>query len=80
MSDNQWYVAVDGKSIGPMSETELIEAFRTGQYGPDHHVFREGMKGWIPAHGAEEFKDALPPRASTPPPPAMGNGERSRLL
>jgi uncharacterized protein (TIGR00266 family) len=69
MTDKQWYVAVDGQSTGPMSEAELKEALRAGRYGPEHHVFTEGMKGWVPASSVAELADALPSRPSTPPPP-----------
>jgi uncharacterized protein (TIGR00266 family) len=67
MSD-KWYVAVDGKSHGPMSEQELVEAFRSGTYHAEDHVFKEGMRGWVPAAGREEFQDAV--GAVPPPPPA----------
>jgi uncharacterized protein (TIGR00266 family) len=74
MAEKQWYVAVDGKSIGPMTEGELKEAIRAGTYGADHHVFSEGMKGWIPAHSAPEFREVAPPRRSVPPPPPRPGG------
>ena len=60
MADKQWYVAVDGKSIGPMSEGELKDAIRAGTYGADHHVFSEGMKGWVPVHSVSDFHDVAP--------------------
>ncbi len=70
MSDKQWYVAVDGKSIGPMSFSELEAAFRSGTYGPQHHVFTQGMKGWVPARGVPELEGVVsttPPAAPRPP-------------
>jgi len=66
MSEKQWYVAVDGKSYGPMTDDDLCEAFRVGTYRAEHHVFTEGMKGWVPAGSVAEFKESL----STAPPPA----------
>ena len=56
MGDKQWFVAVDGKSVGPMTETELIDGLRTGRYTVDTHVFTEGMAGWVPAGTIEELK------------------------
>jgi uncharacterized protein (TIGR00266 family) len=67
MSEKQWYVAVDGQSIGPMSEAEMVEAFRTGEYSADHHVYTEGMKGWVPARGVPELSGVV---SSAAPPPA----------
>jgi uncharacterized protein (TIGR00266 family) len=65
MTDKQWYVAVDGNSIGPMTQSELEAAFQAGTYGPQHHVFSQGMKGWVPAGSVPEFQDVA---AATPPP------------
>jgi uncharacterized protein (TIGR00266 family) len=73
MSDKQWYVAVNGESFGPFSETDLIGRFQAGTYNRNHHVFTEGMKGWVPAHAVDELKNALG-AAPAPPPPAPRGG------
>ena len=57
MSDKQWYVAVDGQSYGPFGSDELRGKFQAGEYQAQHHVFTEGMPGWIPAETVDEFKD-----------------------
>jgi uncharacterized protein (TIGR00266 family) len=72
MSDKQWYVAVDGESFGPFSEAELIGKFKGGTYNRNHHVFTEGMKGWVPAHGVDEFKGAFGTAPAPPPPAPLG--------
>ncbi|MGD8440837.1 MAG: TIGR00266 family protein [Holophagae bacterium] len=69
MSDKQWYVAVDGNSFGPFPEHELRAKFTAGEYTGEHHVFTEGMRGWVPARTVDEFKD-LAGAAPAPPPPA----------
>ena len=71
MGDKQWFVAVDGKSVGPMTETELIDGLRAGRYTVDTHVFTEGMAGWVPAGSIEELKGHAP---ATPPPVPAGSG------
>ena len=65
MSEKQWFIAVDGSSVGPLQESEMIEAFRSGSYGPEHHVWTEGMDGWLPARAVPILREV----ASTPPPP-----------
>jgi uncharacterized protein (TIGR00266 family) len=65
MTEKQWYVAVDGKSIGPMGQAELEQALRDGTYGPQNHVFTQGMKGWVPTTSVPEFQSVVP--ASPPP-------------
>jgi uncharacterized protein (TIGR00266 family) len=48
-----------------MSQAELEQAFRDGTYGPQHHVFTQGMKGWVPPTSVPEFQSVVP--ASPPP-------------
>ena len=38
MSDAMWYVAVDGQTVGPMSEAELVDALQAGSYGPNTDI------------------------------------------
>ncbi len=64
MGDKHWYIAVDGNSIGPLQESEIVEAFRAGTYGPQSHVWTEGMDGWRPAGSVQVFREVV----STPPP------------
>ena len=71
MGDKQWFVAVDGKSVGPMTETELIDGLRAGRSTVDTHVFTEGMAGWVPAGSVEELEGQAP---ATPPPVPTGTG------
>jgi uncharacterized protein (TIGR00266 family) len=51
-----------------MNLDELKQGFRSGQYGTQHHVFTEGMKGWVPAGSAPELGDVL---SSPQPPPTI---------
>jgi uncharacterized protein (TIGR00266 family) len=69
----QWYVAVDGQSHGPFGEDELRAKFNTGEYKTEHHVFTEGMRGWVPARSVDEFKD-IAGAAPAPPPPVPRTG------
>jgi len=65
MSEKKWFIAVDGNSVGPLGENELIEAFRSGAYGPEHQVWSEGMDGWKAARAIPQFREFL----SAPPAP-----------
>ncbi len=72
MTEKQWYVARDGKSIGPMSQSELEEALRSGRYTARDHVFTEGMTDWVPAGQVPELEGAAPvatPAIPAPPRP-----------
>jgi len=72
MSEKQWYVAQGGSSIGPMSESDLLNGFRRGTYNMTDHVFTEGMSGWQPANQVPEIASAAPKPASPPPMPRGG--------
>ncbi len=68
MSEKKWFIAVDGNSVGPLGENELIDALRSGTYGPEHQVWSEGMDGWQAARAIPQFREFL----SAPPPPPKG--------
>lgn len=57
MSDSeQWYMAVGGHHIGPMSAEEMISNIETGNLQSSSFVFTQGMKNWIRAGDVELFK------------------------
>ena len=70
MSDNMWYVAVDGQTVGPMSEAELVDALQAGSYSVSTQVYCEGVTEWAPASTVAALKDHAPP----PPPPTQQAG------
>ena len=70
MSDAMWYVAVDGQTVGPMSEAELVDALQAGSYGPNTQVYCEGVTDWAPAHTVAELTSHVAP----PPPPTRQRG------
>ena len=70
MNDRMWYVAVDGQSVGPMSEAELIDALQARSYGPDTQVYCEGVTDWAPANTVGVLSAHTPP----PPPPSQRAG------
>ncbi len=70
MSDRMWYVAVDGQSIGPMSEAELVDALQAGSYAPDVQVYCQGVTEWAAANTVPALSEHSPP----PPPPTARRG------
>ena len=70
MSDSMWYVAVDGQTVGPMSEAELVDALQAGTYGPNTQVYCEGVTEWAPANTVPVLASHAPP----PPPPTQRHG------
>ena len=66
-----WHVAVDGKSIGPISTVQLSAALASGEYPGTTLVWREGFADWQPAVEVQELNN--PASAVTPPPVAGGH-------
>lgn len=43
-----WFVGIDGKSIGPLSETEIIRMLLSKDLNKDSLVWTYGMTSWKP--------------------------------
>jgi len=70
MSDAMWYVAVDGQTVGPLSEAELVDALQAGTYAPNTQVYCEGVTDWAPASTVGDLTAHVAP----PPPPTRRPG------
>ena len=57
MSDDQWFMAIGGHQVGPVSRDDVVTNLRNGTIDGNTLVFTEGMKNWTP------LKD-VPPLAS----------------
>ena len=61
----EWYYAIDGDRLGPVSSGELKQLAASGEITPDDLIWRDGMPEWTPARKVKGlFADAAPP----PPP------------
>ena len=56
-----YYVAKDGKPIGPFNITKLSEMITLGELLPDSFVWKQGMETWVKANTVEELKGLFPP-------------------
>ncbi len=65
-----WYVAANGKSIGPFSTAQLTASIASGQYSPATLVWREGFADWQPISEIPELNN--PAAAQGNPPPVSG--------
>jgi uncharacterized protein (TIGR00266 family) len=69
----QWYMAIGGHQVGPVTQDEIIANLRNGSIDAATLVFTTGMANWQPVREVPAFAPflgaALP--ASVPPPPAL---------
>ena len=64
----QWYMAVGGHQVGPVSEDEIRQNLQNGTIDASTLLFAEGMANWTPLQEVAEFSGTSAPRAITPPP------------
>ncbi len=81
MAEAQWYMAIGGQQVGPVSEQDVVNAIRSGSADVATLVFTSGMDNWTPLGQVDKFKAhvkaSAPPPIAAPPPPRAG-GARTR--
>jgi uncharacterized protein (TIGR00266 family) len=76
MSQQQWYMAIGGHQVGPVSQDDVITNLRNGTVDGNTLVFSAGMKNWTPLKDVPELASYLSggsaTRSSVPPPIVPG--------
>jgi uncharacterized protein (TIGR00266 family) len=75
----QWYMAIGGHQVGPVTQEEIIQNLRNGSTDAETLVFTAGMPNWqkikdVPAFSAFVGANAA---AGVPPPPPAAPGRRA---
>jgi uncharacterized protein (TIGR00266 family) len=73
MSAQQWYMAIGGHQVGPVTEDEIIANVRNGSIDAETLVFTSGMTTWQKVKDVPSFAAFVSSGASAgpvPPPPA----------
>ena len=71
-SDTQWFMAVGGHQVGPVSESEIVSNLVNGSADADTLVFTAGMDNWTQLKDVPRLSQHLrgaPPSTVPPPPP-----------
>jgi uncharacterized protein (TIGR00266 family) len=69
----QWYMAVGGHQVGPVSEDEIRQNLENGTIDASTLLFAEGMGNWTAVRDVPEFRaGAGGPSVRTAPPPVPG--------
>jgi hypothetical protein len=68
MSQQQWYMAIGGHQVGPVSQDDVITNLRNGTIDGNTLVFTDGLKNWTPLKEVPQLASYLPAtnRARTP--------------
>ena len=57
--ERTWYCVRDGKSEGPIPESEILHMFSEGRLGAETLLWTESMTTWVPAGRIETFHNCL---------------------
>jgi uncharacterized protein (TIGR00266 family) len=68
----QWYMAVGGHQVGPVSEDEIRQNLANGAIDASTLLFAEGMSNWTALHDVPDFRAASGPGVRMAPPPVPG--------
>jgi uncharacterized protein (TIGR00266 family) len=81
MSQQQWYMAIGGHQVGPVSQDDVITNLRNGTIDGNTLVFTEGLKNWTPLKDVPQLSSYLAGpgsnRAAAAPPPPIVPGRRA---
>ena len=51
----QWYMAIGGHQVGPVSQDEILANLRNGSIDKETLVFTSGMANWLPLKDVPAF-------------------------
>ena len=80
MSAQQWYMAVGGHQLGPVSEQEVISSIENGTADGNTLVFTAGMTNWTPIAAVPSLAAHLKGGAAPPPPPMPGKTRQAHEI
>jgi uncharacterized protein (TIGR00266 family) len=75
MPGQQWYMAIGGHQVGPVSEDEVVSNIKSGTVDGSTLVFAPGMSAWTPLKDVPALAGYLSGGAkagAAPPPPLPG--------
>jgi hypothetical protein len=59
MAQQQWYMAIGGHQVGPVSQDDVITNLRNGTIDGNTLVFTAGMKNWTSLKDVPELASYL---------------------
>jgi uncharacterized protein (TIGR00266 family) len=75
----QWYMAIGGHQVGPVTQDEIIQNLRNGSIDTETLVFTSGMSNWQKIKDVSAFAPFIGTGAAAgaPPPPPTAPGRRA---
>ena len=70
MATTEWFMAIGGQQVGPVTEADVVNAIKSGSADAATLVFVNGMANWTPLGQVDKFRAHL--GAAAPPPLPRG--------
>ena len=83
MSQQQWYMAIGGHQVGPVSQDDVVTNLRNGTIDGNTLVFTSGMSNWTPLKQVPQLAAFIVSGgrpAGAPAPPPIDPGRRSHEI
>ena len=81
MSQQQWYMAIGGHQVGPVSQDDVMTNLRNGTIDGNTLVFGAGLTNWTPIKDVPQLASYLtgnaPGAAPAAAPPPIVPGRRA---
>src|SRR5512147_1386476 len=74
-STAQWYMAIGGQQVGPVTEQDVVNAIQGGSADGETLVFVAGMENWTPLRDVPRFQAHVRAAAPPPPPPVAAKAQ-----
>lgn len=75
-TEQTWYYETNGKRLGPISETEIVDLITNGTLNAESAVWKRGMKDWEKLEDSE-LKQFL---YKNTPPPLRGSAVKNSIV
>jgi uncharacterized protein (TIGR00266 family) len=66
-----WYLAINGKTEGPITLEEIAQRIRSQQVTPQTFAYAQGMSDWAPLGQIQQFQQFFQAGSIAPPPPPI---------
>jgi uncharacterized protein (TIGR00266 family) len=80
MAQEQWYMAIGGHQVGPVSQDDVVTSLRNGTVDGNTLVFTAGLSNWTPLKDVPQLASFLGGNRPASPPPPIVPGRRAHEI
>ena len=80
MAQEQWYMAIGGHQVGPVSQDDVVTSLRNGTIDGNTLVFTAGLSNWTPLKDVSQLAGFLGASRTQAPPPIVPGARRAHEI